>query len=106
MVPLKTRIRYAHLRGVARELGSSNPSRAATRVEAIEQDPMCRTSELVDQLSPEERASLKSIATGICCPRIPFEHAEKFIRLGLAELNCGDQALTRRGKRACGMIGA
>lgn len=67
---------------------------------------MCRTSELVEQLTPEERASLTAIGKGVCCPRIPFEHAEKLIRLGLAELNFGDQTLTRHGKRALGMLGA
>lgn len=65
---------------------------------------MCRTSELLGQLSEDEQASLQEIARGARHEQIPFVHAEKLIRLGLAELLCGDQELTRLGKRAAGML--
>ncbi|MEM9146265.1 MAG: hypothetical protein AAGC57_08710 [Pseudomonadota bacterium] len=65
---------------------------------------MCRTSELLGQLSEDEQASLQDIARGGSQDCIPDGHAEKLLRLGLAELVCGDQALTHRGKRAAQML--
>lgn len=65
---------------------------------------MCRTTELLGQLSEDELVSLREIARGARRTPIPFLHAEKLIRLGLAELVCGDQELTRQGKRAAGML--
>lgn len=65
---------------------------------------MCRAEELLGQLSDDERCSLRDVARGKCCQRIPPSHAEKLIRLGLAELVWGDQILTRQGRRAAEMI--
>lgn len=61
---------------------------------------MCRTTELLGQLSEDELASLREIGRGPARRKIPFIHAEKLISLGLAELHCGYQELTRQGKRA------
>jgi hypothetical protein len=65
---------------------------------------MCRTTELLGQLSEDERNSLREIARGPGRRKIPFPHAEKLIRLGLAELLGGYQELTRQGKRAIEMM--
>ncbi|MEO0993222.1 MAG: hypothetical protein AAFX62_05360 [Pseudomonadota bacterium] len=56
------------------------------------------------QLTDAEQASLREIARGTVHGDIPFTHAEKLIRLGLAELVCGDQELTGQGRRAVGML--
>jgi hypothetical protein len=67
---------------------------------------MCRTEELLSQLSEDERRSLAQIGKGTCGKRIPFTHAEKLIALGLTELCCGDPELTRHGRRALQLLGA
>ncbi|GMG83489.1 hypothetical protein LNKW23_27020 [Paralimibaculum aggregatum] len=64
---------------------------------------MCRATELLEQLSEDERQSLCRIRRGACATAIPNDHAEKLIRLGLAELVWGDQILTRQGRRAAEM---
>jgi len=61
---------------------------------------MCRADELIHQLTTEEITSLRELGRGPARRKIPFSHAERFIDLGLAELNCGYQELTRQGKRA------
>lgn len=65
---------------------------------------MCRTTELIDRLSPEERASLLELGRGPARRKIPHPHAEKLLDLGLAELVCGYQELTTQGKRALSMM--
>jgi len=67
---------------------------------ATRQETMCRAEELIDQLSDDERDSLEELGRGPARRKIPFLHAAKLIELGLAELNCGYQELTRQGKRA------
>ncbi len=61
---------------------------------------MCKATELLGQLDDDERRSLQAIGKTACCGTIPHAHAEKLIRLGFAELLCGDQQLTRQGRRA------
>ena len=65
---------------------------------------MCRTTEVIGQLSEDERRSLEEIGSGPGRRRIPHSHAEKFLSLGLAELVFGYQELTVRGKRAVAMM--
>ena len=65
---------------------------------------MCRTTDLIGQLSQAELGSLKEIGRGPARGRIPHDHAEKFISLGLAELVMGYQELTVQGKRAVRMM--
>lgn len=65
---------------------------------------MCRTAELLGQLSEDEKASLTEIGRGPARRRIPFLHAEKLIVLGFAELVFGYQELTVLGKRAVVML--
>lgn len=65
---------------------------------------MCKTSELLRQLTEEEQQSLQCLRRGPMQEEIPFAHAEKFLGLGLAELVCGYQALTISGKRAVMML--
>lgn len=65
---------------------------------------MCRTTDLIGQLSDAERESLEELGRGPGRQRIPFDHAEKFLGLGLAELNIGYQELTIQGKRAVLML--
>lgn len=64
---------------------------------------MCKTTELLGQLTDEERASLRTLS-GPARRKIPFDHAAKFLSLGLAELHCGYQELTISGKRAVTML--
>lgn len=61
---------------------------------------MCRATELLGQLSDDEVSSLRAIGTPASCGAIRDDHAEKLLRLGFAELICGDQQLTRLGRRA------
>ena len=65
---------------------------------------MCRTTELLGQLSDAERDSLNELGRGPARRRIPHTHAERLIRLGLAELVLGYQELTVRGKRAVAIL--
>lgn len=60
---------------------------------------MCRATDLIDDLSAEEKTSLEELGRGPVRQKIPYSHAEKLLRLGLAELNCGHQELTGIGKR-------
>lgn len=66
---------------------------------------MCKTSELLGRLSEDEISSLKEIGSGPARHRIPANHAETFLRLGLADLVLGYQEITRLGKRVLGMAG-
>jgi len=66
---------------------------------------MSTEEELVSQLSADEQVSFREVSRGPARRRIPFEHAEKLIRLGLVELVCGYQELTGRGKRVKRLIG-
>lgn len=64
---------------------------------------MCRTSELLEQLSEDEIASLKEIGRGPGRHKIPANHAETFLRLGLADLVLGYQEITQLGRRVMGL---
>lgn len=66
---------------------------------------MCRTMELMDQLTEDEVGSLREIARGPARRRIPHTHAETLLRLGFAELVYGYQELTIHGKRAALILG-
>lgn len=65
---------------------------------------MCRATELIEELSVEEKTSLDELARGPARRKVPFSHAEKFISLGLTELICGYQELTSIGKRAVSLM--
>ncbi|MBY8977878.1 hypothetical protein KHP62_18845 [Rhodobacteraceae bacterium NNCM2] len=65
---------------------------------------MCKTSDLVDQLSANEKASLKRIARGGNPDKVPMPDITKLIRLGLAFVEMGTLNLTGTGRRALGMI--
>lgn len=66
---------------------------------------MSKEEELISQLSADEQRSFREISRGPARRRIPFDHAETLIRLGLVELVCGYQELTARGKRVKSLIG-
>ena len=66
---------------------------------------MCRTMELLEQLSDDEAGSLQEIASGPGRRRIPHMHAERLLELGFAELVYGYQELTIHGKRAALILG-
>ena len=57
--------------------------------------------ELVESLSEEEQQSLRRLC-GSCCSGhdIPGEHAEKLLKLNLAEMTCGGLGLTSAGRHA------
>ena len=65
---------------------------------------MCRAEDLIVELSAEEKTSLDELGRGPGRKKVPFSHAEKFIRLGLTELSCGYQELTSIGKRAVDLM--
>ncbi|MHA1529139.1 MAG: hypothetical protein ACTSVG_08960 [Alphaproteobacteria bacterium] len=66
---------------------------------------MCKAADLVERLSAAERRSLKLMGASLVRRRIPFRHADKLIRLGLAELIFGEPGLTGGGHRALDLIG-
>lgn len=65
---------------------------------------MCKTSDLLDQLSANERASLKRLARGTNPDKIPMPDITKLIHLGLAFVEMGALDLTGSGRRAVSMI--
>ncbi|MEM9046151.1 MAG: hypothetical protein AAGC81_15805 [Pseudomonadota bacterium] len=65
---------------------------------------MCTTSDLVDQLSADERACLKRIGRGGNPDKLPMTAISKLIKLGLAMVEMGTLSLTGTGRRALGMI--
>ncbi|MEM7239289.1 MAG: hypothetical protein AAF501_15900 [Pseudomonadota bacterium] len=65
---------------------------------------MCKTSDLVEKLSPNEKASLKRIGRGKNPDDLPMPDITKLIRLGLAFVEMGTLNLTGTGKRALGFI--
>jgi hypothetical protein len=72
---------------------------------------MNKAAKLILRLSAPERSSLRRIGMrSLACrmpgQRIPFRHAEKLIRLGLAELIFGEPGLTGGGRRALGLMEA
>lgn len=65
---------------------------------------MCKTSDLVDQLSADERISLKKIARGSDPDKLPMAQVTTLIKLGLAFVEMGKLSLTGTGRRAVSMI--
>jgi len=65
---------------------------------------MCKVSELVEQLTDDERKSLEKLGGGRPAEDVPAGHAAKFVELGLTELACGAEVLTRSGRRALGLL--
>jgi len=65
-----------------------------------------RVVELADRLTPDEKSSLEELDHGPMRPSIPFNHAERLITLGLAELSLGRLDLTIAGKQTLGTIRA
>jgi hypothetical protein len=63
-----------------------------------------RVKELKDRLTPGEKSSLKQVGRGPNRPSIPFQHAERLIILGLAELSLGRLDLTIPGRQMLGVI--
>ena len=49
-------------------------------------------------LTPAEFASLKEVSIGLMAKRIPIEHREKLIEMGLIEQKLGGLMLTNEGK--------
>ncbi|MEM6904484.1 MAG: hypothetical protein AAF568_01200 [Pseudomonadota bacterium] len=65
---------------------------------------MCKTSDIVDQLSANEKAALKKIGRGGSPDTLPMTAISKLITLGLAFVEMGNLVLTGTGRRALGMI--
>ena len=65
---------------------------------------MCKTSDLVERLSADEKISLKKIARGGDPDKLPMSEVTKLIKLGLAFVEMGNLSLTGTGRRALGMI--
>lgn len=65
---------------------------------------MCKTSDLVGQLSADEKISLKKIARGGDPDKLPMTEVTTLIKLGLAIVEMGKLNLTGMGRRAVGMI--
>ncbi len=63
-----------------------------------------RIKELTDRLTLDEKSSLEELNHGPMRPSIPFQHAERLITLGLAELSLGRLDLTIAGKQTLGAI--
>ncbi len=59
-----------------------------------------RIKELTDRLTPDEKSSLEELDNGPMRTSIPFQHAERLITLGLAELSLGQLDLTIAGKQS------
>jgi hypothetical protein len=60
----------------------------------------CMIDELRDKLTADEISSLEELDHGPMRPSIPFQHAERLMTLGLAELCCGRLDLTSAGKQS------
>ena len=58
-----------------------------------------RVRELAERLTPDEKSSLEELSQGPSRPSIPFDHAERFLGLGLAELSSGRLDLTIAGRQ-------
>lgn len=56
--------------------------------------------ELANMLTVDEKSSLEELGHGPIRPSIPFQHAERLMTLGLAELSVGRLDLTSAGKQA------
>ena len=65
---------------------------------------MCKTSDLIDQLSADEKISLKKIARGSDPDKLPMTQVTALIKLGLAYVEMGTLSLTGTGRRALSMI--
>ncbi|MGF1503255.1 MAG: hypothetical protein ACFBSD_15720 [Paracoccaceae bacterium] len=65
---------------------------------------MCSASDAIAKLDQDEVNSLLLLSRRGGDGIVPFPHAEKFIGLGLAELNCGSQMLTATGRRAIRLL--
>ena len=63
-----------------------------------------RVVELAARLTPDEKSSLEELDHGPMRPSIPFQHAERLITLGLAELSLGRLDLTIAGKQTLSAI--
>lgn len=60
-----------------------------------------KESDLFDRLSESEQSSLRKLCRCSCYnQKIPVEHAEKLLSLGLAELTCGGLGPTCAGRHA------
>ncbi len=66
---------------------------------ATESEMWSRIAQLTDRLTPDEKSSLEELNHGPMRPSIPFLHAERLIKLGLAELSSGRLDLTIAGKQ-------
>ena len=58
-----------------------------------------RFEAVAESLSADEKSSLEELDHGPARPSIPFDHAERLINLGLAELSSGRLDLTIAGKQ-------
>ena len=65
-----------------------------------------RVVDLSNLLSSDEKSALAELDHGPIRPRIPFQHAERLLGLGLAELSLGRLDLTIAGKQMLGMMRA
>ena len=59
-----------------------------------------RIVELTDRLTADEKSSLEELDRGPIRPSIPFQHAERLLTLGFAELSFGRLDLTIAGKQS------
>ncbi len=64
-----------------------------------------KDSELRARLSEEEQQSLRKLCK-CCCKdqKIPADHAEKLLILGLAEMTCGGLGPTNYGRHAAAVL--
>jgi hypothetical protein len=65
-----------------------------------------RVVDLSNLLSSDEKSALEELDHGPIRPSIPFQHAERLLGLGLAELSLGRLDLTIAGKQMLGMMRA
>ena len=63
-----------------------------------------RIVELTDRLTQDEKSSLEELDHGPMRPSIPFQHAERLMTLGLAELSFGRLDLTSAGKQSLASV--
>jgi hypothetical protein len=59
-----------------------------------------RIVELTERLTAAEKSSLEELGHGPMRASIPFQHAERLMALGLAELSFGRLDLTSAGKQS------
>ena len=59
-----------------------------------------RAQSCFDRLTADERASLRKLCQSAVDRRIPDDHAEVLMSLGLVELSCGDIGPTSAGRVA------